>query len=48
LRDLPEEDLFDEPQSREAIDPSLPAQAEFWLGEVYRSYFAEVPLDPMG
>ena len=39
--------LFDEPSARESIDAALPAQAEFWLGEVYRSYFAEVKLDPV-
>ena len=27
-------------------DPGLLAQAEFWIGEVYRSYFQEVALDP--
>jgi len=27
-------------------DPSLPAQAEFWIGEVYRSYFRDAALDP--
>ena len=29
-----------------AVDPALPAQAEFWLGEIYRSYFNESKLDP--
>lgn len=27
-------------------DPALEAQAEFWLGEVYRGYFTEAKLDP--
>lgn len=27
-------------------DPALLAQAEFWIGEIYRSYFEELPLDP--
>ena len=30
----------------DAVDPALPAQAEFWLGEVYRADFSEVKLDP--
>jgi tetratricopeptide (TPR) repeat protein len=28
------------------VDPALLAQAEFWMGELYRSYFAEVAIDP--
>jgi tetratricopeptide (TPR) repeat protein len=32
----------------EAVDPARPAQAEFWLGETYRSYFREVKIDPAG
>jgi tetratricopeptide (TPR) repeat protein len=28
------------------VDPGLLAQAEFWVGEIYRSYFEEVVLDP--
>jgi tetratricopeptide (TPR) repeat protein len=28
------------------VDPGLLAQAEFWVGEIYRSYFEEVLLDP--
>ena len=27
-------------------DPALTAQAEFWIGEIYRSYFREAALDP--
>ncbi len=27
-------------------DPALLAQAEFWIGEIYRSYFDETTLDP--
>ena len=27
-------------------DPAVAAQAEFWLGEIYRSYFLEASLDP--
>jgi tetratricopeptide (TPR) repeat protein len=27
-------------------DPALAAQGEFWLGEVYRSYFRDAQLDP--
>jgi tetratricopeptide (TPR) repeat protein len=30
------------------LDPALLAQIEYWIGEVYRSYFAEVLLDPSG
>ena len=30
----------------DAVDPALPAQAEFWLGEVYRADFKQVKLDP--
>ena len=30
----------------DAVDPALPAQAEFWMGEVYRGYFGGVQLDP--
>jgi tetratricopeptide (TPR) repeat protein len=29
-----------------AVDPSLPAQAEFWLGEAFRGGFSESALDP--
>ncbi|GAC1602128.1 MAG: hypothetical protein NVS4B10_14240 [Myxococcales bacterium] len=28
------------------VEPALAAQAEFWLGEIYRGYFVEVKLDP--
>jgi tetratricopeptide (TPR) repeat protein len=31
---------------KEQVDPSLPAQAEFWLGEAYRGTFRESALDP--
>src|SRR5256885_5521130 len=27
-------------------DPALIGKAEFWLGEIYRGYFLEAPLDP--
>ncbi len=30
----------------DAVDPALPAQVEFWLGEVYRFDFRELKLDP--
>jgi tetratricopeptide (TPR) repeat protein len=30
----------------DAVDPALPAQAEFWLGEVYRFDFKDIKLDP--
>ena len=30
----------------DAVDPALPAQAEFWLGEVYRLDFKDIKLDP--
>jgi tetratricopeptide (TPR) repeat protein len=33
-------------QLDERVDPGLPAQAEFWLGESYRGYFREQKLDP--
>ncbi len=35
-----------EGDKEEPIDPSLPAQAEFWLGEAYRGSFRAEPLDP--
>lgn len=28
------------------VDPGLLAQGEFWVGEIYRSYFEELRLDP--
>src|SRR6202022_1356092 len=30
----------------ELVEPALPAQAEFWLGEAYRGYFRDRTLDP--
>ena len=30
----------------DGVDPALPAQGEFWMGEVYRGYFRDVQLDP--
>jgi len=30
----------------EPVDPALPAQAEFWLGEAFRAAFREEKLDP--
>jgi len=44
LRDALE--IYDKQSAQEAIDPSLPAQAEFWLGEAYRGSFRALPLDP--
>lgn len=38
-------DIYDK-DNEEPIDPSLPAQAEFWLGEAYRGAFVAEPLDP--
>jgi tetratricopeptide (TPR) repeat protein len=32
--------------SRDEVDAALPAQAEFWIGEVFRSDFQLAPLDP--
>ncbi|MGZ6144028.1 MAG: tetratricopeptide repeat protein, partial [Myxococcales bacterium] len=32
--------------NEEPIDPALPAQAEFWLGEAFRGSFAAEQLDP--
>ena len=32
--------------NEEAIDPALPAQAEFWLGEAFRGSFRAEALDP--
>ena len=31
----------------ESVDPALPAQAEFWLGEAFRGAFREQALDPL-
>jgi len=39
-------DLYDSLAHEEAVDPSLPAQAEFWLGEAYRGSFLALQLDP--
>ena len=38
--------VFDKELADEAVDPALPAQAEFWLGEAYRGYFQDSRLDP--
>ena len=38
-------DLY-ENDREETVDPALPAQAEFWLGEAFRRAFREEKLDP--
>ncbi len=38
-------DLY-ENDREEPVDPALPAQAEFWLGEAFRGTFREQKLDP--
>jgi TolA-binding protein len=38
--------IFDKELSGGGVDPALPAQAEFWIGETYRSYFRDAPIDP--
>jgi tetratricopeptide (TPR) repeat protein len=38
-------DVF-ENDREEPVDPALPAQAEFWLGEAFRAAFREARLDP--
>ena len=38
-------DVF-ENDREEPVDPALPAQAEFWLGEAFRVAFRETRLDP--
>ncbi|TMA21701.1 MAG: hypothetical protein E6J88_15445 [Deltaproteobacteria bacterium] len=37
-----------EKDNEEPIDPALPAQAEFWLGEAFRGSFRAETLDPAG
>ena len=39
-------DIYDSLSHEEAVDPSMPAQAEFWLGEAYRGTFLSLQLDP--
>ena len=41
-------EIFDRQAMMEPIDPTLKAQAEYWLGEAYDREFREVPLDPAG
>ena len=38
-------DLYENDRD-EPVDPALPAQAEFWLGEAFRGAFREQKLDP--
>ena len=38
--------LLEEASVRDAVEPGLLAQAEFWLGETYRAHFLEARLDP--
>jgi tetratricopeptide (TPR) repeat protein len=38
-------DLYDSDRD-EAVDPALPAQAEFWMGEAFRGTFRAQKLDP--
>lgn len=39
-------DVWEKDAAAEAVDPALPAQAEYWLGEAYRGAFAARRLDP--
>jgi tetratricopeptide (TPR) repeat protein len=39
--------IFEKEIVDEGVDPSLPAQAEFWLGEAYRGYVRDLKLDPV-
>jgi len=39
-------ELYSKADQDGEADPALLAQAEFWIGEIYRSYFDEVVLDP--
>ena len=39
-------DLYTKAGQDGEADPALLAQAEFWIGEIYRSYFDEIRLDP--
>ncbi|HUJ24499.1 MAG TPA: tetratricopeptide repeat protein [Myxococcales bacterium] len=39
-------EIYEDVAHEEPVDPSLPAQAEFWLGEAYRGSFHAVRLDP--
>lgn len=39
-------DLYAKAGTDGEADPALLAQAEFWIGEIYRSYFDEIRLDP--
>ncbi|MGE5413865.1 MAG: hypothetical protein ACM3NW_06810, partial [Syntrophomonadaceae bacterium] len=36
----------DEAGAAERLDPYYPSQAQFYLGEVYRAWFRDAPLDP--
>jgi hypothetical protein len=38
--------MADEAGTAERLDPYYPSQAQFYLGEVYRAWFREAPLDP--
>jgi hypothetical protein len=38
--------IFDAEAERAAIDPTLRAQAEYWLGEAYDREFRDLPVDP--
>src|SRR5207248_694571 len=39
-------EIYDAQEKQQPVDPSLPAQAEFWLGEAYRGSFRALALDP--
>ena len=39
-------DIYDSLAHEQPVDPALPAQAEFWLGEAYRGSFLALQLDP--
>src|SRR5438034_99002 len=37
---------YEEAKERERLDDYFPGQAQFYLGEVYRSYYQAIKLDP--
>jgi hypothetical protein len=39
-------EIFDREAAAEPVDPALPGQAEYWLGEAYAREFRELKLDP--
>jgi hypothetical protein len=39
-------EIYDQQAAKQELDPALPAQAEFWLGEAFRGSFEALRLDP--